>query len=122
MEPQLRVALFEPDIPQNTGAILRLAACLGVGVDIIEPCGFTFSKQRLRRSGMDYLEHVDVKLHQSWEDFCDSRVRPVDGSCCLQQSPNWLIRLLTIMIRIPCYSGERVRVFQIECIKQLMNG
>ena len=75
MEPQLRVALFEPDIPQNTGAILRLAACLGVGVDIIEPCGFTFSKQRLRRSGMDYLEHVDVKLHQSWEDFYDSRVR-----------------------------------------------
>ena len=70
----MRIALFEPDIPQNTGAILRLAACLGVGVDIIEPCGFTFSKQRLRRSGMDYLEHVDFKLHQSWEDFYDSRV------------------------------------------------
>ena len=75
MEPQLRVALFEPDIPQNTGAILRLAACLGVAVDIIEPCGFTFSKQRLRRSGLDYLEHVDLKLHQSWEDFYDLLVR-----------------------------------------------
>jgi len=75
MEPQLRVALFEPDIPQNTGAILRLAACLGIAVDIIEPCGFTFSKQRLRRSGLDYLEHVDLKLHQSWEDFYDLRVR-----------------------------------------------
>jgi len=70
----LRVALFEPDIPQNTGATLRLAACLGVGVDIIEPCGFIFSKQRLRRSGMDYLEHVDFKLYQSWGDFYDSRV------------------------------------------------
>ena len=123
MEPQLRVALFEPDIPQNTGAILRLAACLGVGVDIIEPCGFTFSKQRLRRSGMDYLEHVDFKLHQSWEDYYDLRVRSSGRlSCCLQQSPNWLIRLLIILTRIPCYSGERVRVFQIECIKQLMNG
>jgi len=75
MKPQLRVALFEPDIPQNTGAILRLAACLGIAVDIIEPCGFTFSKQRLRRSGLDYLEHVDLKLHQSWEDFYDLRVR-----------------------------------------------
>ena len=70
---QLRVALFEPDIPQNTGAILRLAACLGVGVDIIEPCGFVFSRQRLRRSGMDYLDHVDFRLHQSWKVYFDSR-------------------------------------------------
>ena len=74
LKPQLRLALFEPDIPQNTGAILRLAACLGISVDIIEPCGFVFSKKRIRRAGMDYLEHVDFKLHQSWETFLSSRV------------------------------------------------
>ena len=56
---QLRLALFEPDIPQNTGAILRLAACLGIGVDVIEPCGFVFSEKRLLRAGMDYLNHVN---------------------------------------------------------------
>jgi len=69
---QLRLALFQPDIPQNTGAILRLAACLGIGVDIIEPCGFVFSEKRLRRAGMDYLEHVNLKLHPSWQFFHSS--------------------------------------------------
>ena len=73
-KPELRIALFEPDIPQNTGAILRLAACFGIGVDIIEPCGFVFSQRRLKRSGMDYLELVNIKLHQSWESFSVSRV------------------------------------------------
>ena len=73
-KPQLRIALFEPDIPQNTGAILRLAACLDIGVDIIEPCGFVYSERRLKRSGMDYLERVTVKLHQSWENYSVSRV------------------------------------------------
>ena len=52
----LRLALFEPDIPQNTGSILRLGACLGVVVDIIEPCGFVLDDRRLRRAGMDYLD------------------------------------------------------------------
>ena len=80
--PQLRLALFEPDIPQNTGAILRLAACLGIGVDIIEPCGFVFSEKRLLRSGMDYLQHVNYKLHQSWEIFYSSRVE-ADGRLIL---------------------------------------
>ena len=73
LKPQFRLALFEPDIPQNTGAVLRLAACLGISVDIIEPCGFVFSKNRIRRAGMDYLEHVDFKLHQSWDYFLNSR-------------------------------------------------
>ena len=73
--PQLRIALFEPDIPQNTGAILRLAACFDIGVDIIEPCGFIFSERRVRRSGMDYLESVDFKLHQSWDSFFASRAQ-----------------------------------------------
>ncbi len=69
----LRLALFEPDIPQNTGAILRLAACFGVAVDIIEPCGFVLDDRRLRRAGMDYLNSVDMTLHGSWTAFRDAR-------------------------------------------------
>ncbi len=65
----MRLALFEPDIPQNCGTLLRLAACLGLGVDIIEPCGFVWDDRRLRRAGMDYLEEVDVTRHASWATF-----------------------------------------------------
>jgi len=65
----MRLALFQPDIPQNTGAMLRLSACLGVGVDIIEPCGFPFSHKGLKRSGMDYLDHVDLIQHSGWSAF-----------------------------------------------------
>jgi tRNA (cytidine/uridine-2'-O-)-methyltransferase len=65
----MRLALFEPDIPQNAGSLIRLGACLGVPVDIIEPCGFLFSTAALRRSGMDYLELADVTRHASWEAF-----------------------------------------------------
>jgi len=65
----MRLALFEPDIPQNTGTILRLAACFGIGVDIIEPCGFVFSDRRLKRAGMDYLDQVELSRHDSWADF-----------------------------------------------------
>lgn len=65
----MRVALFQPDIPQNTGAVLRLAACLGVGVDVIEPSGFVWSDRRMKRAGMDYIEQVDLVRHTSWEAF-----------------------------------------------------
>jgi tRNA (cytidine/uridine-2'-O-)-methyltransferase len=65
----LRLALFEPDIPQNAGAMLRLGACLGVAVDVIEPCGFLWSDRHLRRAGMDYLEGVDLTRHVSWSRF-----------------------------------------------------
>lgn len=68
----MRIALFEPDIPQNTGAIIRLGACLGVPVDIIEPCGFLFSDSGLRRAGMAYLELADVTRHASWDRFVAS--------------------------------------------------
>ena len=68
MEP-MRLALFEPDIPQNTGALLRLGACLGVAVDIIEPCGFLVSDRRLKRAGMDYLTAAALCRHASWEAF-----------------------------------------------------
>jgi tRNA (cytidine/uridine-2'-O-)-methyltransferase len=65
----MRLALYEPDIPQNTGTILRLSACLGVAVDIIEPCGFVFDDRRLRRAGMDYLDAVDLTRHTSWNAY-----------------------------------------------------
>lgn len=71
----MRIALFEPDIPQNTGAILRLAACMGVGVDVIEPCGFVWTDRHLRRAGMDYLGQVDLKRHDSWPSFLAARSR-----------------------------------------------
>lgn len=65
----MRLALFEPDIPQNSGAMLRLAACLGVAVDIVEPCGFLLDDRRLRRAGMNYLERVAMQRHASWNHF-----------------------------------------------------
>ncbi len=74
----MRLALFQPDIPQNTGTMLRMAACLGLAVDIIEPCGFVLSDKRLRRSGMDYLDRVDLVRHSSWRAFGDSRIARQD--------------------------------------------
>ena len=65
----MRLALFEPDIPQNTGTILRLAACLGIGVDLIEPMGFLLDDRRLKRAGLDYLDSVDIVRHVSWDRF-----------------------------------------------------
>lgn len=65
----MRLALFEPDIPQNTGALLRLGACLGVAVDIIEPCGFLLSDRRLKRAGMDYLAAAELCRYASWGAF-----------------------------------------------------
>jgi tRNA (cytidine/uridine-2'-O-)-methyltransferase len=70
---RLRLALYEPDIAANTGAVLRLAACLGAGVDVIEPCGFVWSEPKLRRAGMDYLDRVDLVRHASWRHFRESR-------------------------------------------------
>jgi len=69
----MHLALYQPDIPQNTGAILRLGACLDVAVDLIEPCGFVWSDRRLRRAGMDYLEGVTLSRHASWAAFQAAR-------------------------------------------------
>jgi tRNA (cytidine/uridine-2'-O-)-methyltransferase len=69
----MRLALYQPDIPQNTGAILRLAACFGLPVDVIEPCGFALDDRRLRRAGMDYLGHVELQRHRSWEAYLAAR-------------------------------------------------
>ena len=67
----MRVALYQPDIPQNTGNIFRLGACLGVSVDIIEPTGFIFDDKKFKRSAMDYIDHIDYKKHIDWQHFYD---------------------------------------------------
>ncbi len=69
----MRLALFQPDIPQNTGTILRLASCLGLPVDVIGPAGFDLSQKAVRRAGLDYLEHVDLTVHLSWAAFVAAR-------------------------------------------------
>jgi tRNA (cytidine/uridine-2'-O-)-methyltransferase len=65
----MHIALYQPDIPQNTGTILRLAACFGVPVEIIAPTGFDMTDKALRRAGLDYLEHVALLRHESFEAF-----------------------------------------------------
>ena len=65
----MRIALFEPDIPQNTGNIFRLGACLGIEVDIIEPTGYIFDDKRFKRSSMDYIDHIQYKRHLDWDTF-----------------------------------------------------
>ena len=69
----MRLALFEPDIPQNTGALLRLAACFGVEVDLIEPCGFLLDDRRLKRAALDYTANLAVRRHASWAAFLADR-------------------------------------------------
>ena len=69
----MRLALYQPDIPQNTGAILRLAACFGLPVDIVEPAGFVLDDKRMRRAGMDYIDQVEMRRHSSWDAYLSAR-------------------------------------------------
>ncbi len=69
----MRLALYEPDIPQNTGALLRLAACFGVAVDLIEPAGFLLDDRRLKRAALDYADFTAVVRHSSWAQFRAAR-------------------------------------------------
>jgi len=72
-DTRLILALFQPDIPQNAGTMLRACACLGVGAAIVEPAGFPVSDRHFRRAGMDYLDHVDIARHVSFAAFEDWR-------------------------------------------------
>ena len=69
MPAALTLALFEPDIPQNTGTMLRMCACLGIAAALIEPAAFSISDPRFRRAALDYLEHVSLTRHASWRAF-----------------------------------------------------
>lgn len=70
----MRLALYEPDIPQNLGAFIRLAACLGTPLDIIEPCGFPVDDKRIRRAAMDYYDLAQLRRHDSWAAFQRDRL------------------------------------------------
>jgi tRNA (cytidine/uridine-2'-O-)-methyltransferase len=76
------IALYQPDIPQNVGAAMRLCACMGTQLHIIEPCGFPWDERKIRQSGMDYVDQMEYSLHASWEKF-------------RQATPNRRIILLT---------------------------
>ena len=65
----MRVALFQPDIAPNVGAAMRLCACMGVGLDVIGPCGFPWDINKIRKAGMDYMDAVDLIRHDSWDEF-----------------------------------------------------
>lgn len=69
----MRLALYQPDIPQNAGTMLRTAVCLGLEVDVIEPCGFLLGDRRLRRAGLDYLERAVLRTHPSWAAYLRAR-------------------------------------------------
>ena len=71
----MRIALYQPDIPQNAGTILRLCACFGIEAHIIEPSGFPTTDRAFRRAGMDYLDAVEIVRHRSWHDFASWRSR-----------------------------------------------
>ena len=77
----MRLALYQPDIAQNTGTILRLCACLGVPVDVIGPTGFDMSDRALKRAALDYLDHVDLTRHASFATFVErlSTAKPARG-------------------------------------------
>ena len=77
----MRLALYEPDIPQNTGALLRLAACFGVAVDLIEPFGFLYDDRRLKRAALDYAARTAVTRHLSWAAF--RTAQPADSRLVL---------------------------------------
>jgi tRNA (cytidine/uridine-2'-O-)-methyltransferase len=68
MQP-MRIALYQPDIAGNVGAVLRIGACLATPVDLIEPLGFAWDDKRVARAGMDYIEHVDITRHPDWDAF-----------------------------------------------------
>lgn len=75
----MRIALYQPDIAPNAGAVMRLAACLGVPLDLIEPLGFILGDPGVRRAGMDYLDFVSLRRHRSWQAFLDERAQAPDA-------------------------------------------
>ena len=73
MKLRPKIALYEPDIPQNTGAIIRICSCLGADLEIIEPCGFLFSDKRFKRVVMDYMDKKIIKFYRDYNDFFESK-------------------------------------------------
>lgn len=125
----MKIALYQPEIAQNTGTILRMCACLGADVDIIEPSGFPFNSPKFKRSAMDYLDHVNVQRHDSWDDFYaqkagrlilltphtdyiyyDFKFKPTDILILGQEScgvPQSVMDQADILLKIPMVDGMR---------------
>ena len=82
----MRISIFQPDIPQNLGALLRVSACLNVPLDIIEPCGFAFSEKKLKRTAMDYINQADFRTFIDYQAFKDQQQK---------ERPNSRVILLT---------------------------
>ncbi len=84
----MHLVLFQPEIPQNVGTLIRFSACLGIPLDIIEPCGFLFSDKHLKRAGMDYIDLSQTQRFSSWRDFCNQRkgARRIAVSTTAQES------------------------------------
>ena len=111
-----KIALYEPDIPQNTAAIIRTCACLGADLEIIEPCGFLLSDKRFKRVVMDYFNEDEIKFYQNSEHFFDEKKNERVVLMTTKASELTLILNLIKMIRY--YLVEKVQVFQILCIKK----
>ena len=88
----MRMALYQPDIPQNAGALMRTAACLGLACDVIGPAGFVMTDRKLRRAGMDYLDRLELAEHASWERFLAAR-RAAGGRLVLLTTKGGLCHL-----------------------------
>ena len=76
----MRISIFQPDIPQNLGALLRVSACLNVPLDIIEPCGFAFSEKKLKRTAMDYISHADFRTFIDYQAYKDQQQKELPNS------------------------------------------
>ncbi|MGB0506481.1 MAG: tRNA (cytidine(34)-2'-O)-methyltransferase [Pikeienuella sp.] len=89
----MRIAAFQPDIPQNLGALMRISVCFGMPLDVIEPCGFPFSTKAVKKAAMDYAADADMTAHPNWEQF-------------LSQRPGGRLILLTTKAAVPCWDIE----------------
>ena len=148
MNKELKIALFEPDIPQNTAAIIRTCACLGAKLEIIEPCGFLLNDKRFKRVVMDYMNEKEIKLYESSDHFFKSKKnqRIILMTTKASKSyinfkfdkndtilfgkesagvPEWIHKLIKNRLKIPMKNNKRslniassVAIILAECLKQ----
>ena len=117
MKNLIKVALYQPDIPQNTAAIIRLCACFKTKLDIIGPCGFNLADKRLKRVTMDYKDNCEIKLFSNYEEFIVNRKNERIILMTTKSKKNIIFLSLKKMIYF--YLEEKVLGFQINYIKIL---
>ena len=114
----LKVALYQPDIPQNTASIIRTCSCLGASLEIIEPCGFLFSDKRFKRVVMDYLDYSEIKFYKSHKEFFDENSK--NRVVLMTTKASKFIQSLNLSVMIYCSLAEKVQVLQNMYILRLM--